>query len=140
MKTLFLNPPSFEGFDGGAGSRYQAKREIRSFWYPTWLAQPAALVPNSKLVDAPAAGLSLADVLRLANRYELLVMHTSTPSFGSDVHVAEACSCQELCELVGFFDPPRKPWRHQAGCGHGKVKLLDMMCVPRRHGQPPARM
>ena len=46
MKTLFLNPPSYEGFDGGAGSRYQAKREIRSFWYPTWLAQPAALVPG----------------------------------------------------------------------------------------------
>jgi len=46
-RTLFLNPPSFEGFDGGAGSRYQARREVRSFWYPTWLAQPAALVPDS---------------------------------------------------------------------------------------------
>ena len=22
LKTLFLNPPSFEGFDGGAGARY----------------------------------------------------------------------------------------------------------------------
>ena len=32
MKTLFLQPPSFDGFDGGAGSRYQAKREIKSFW------------------------------------------------------------------------------------------------------------
>jgi len=63
LKALFLNPPSFEGFDGGAGSRYQAKREIRSFWYPTWLAQPAALVPGSRLVDAPARGLSLDDVL-----------------------------------------------------------------------------
>jgi len=44
MRTLFLQAPSFDGFDGGAGSRYQARREIRSFWYPTWLAQPAALV------------------------------------------------------------------------------------------------
>ena len=34
MKTLFLQAPSYDGFDGGAGSRYQAKREIRSFWYP----------------------------------------------------------------------------------------------------------
>ncbi len=57
MKTLFLQPPSFDGFDGGAGSRYQARREIRSFWYPTWLAQPAALVPGSKLIDAPPARL-----------------------------------------------------------------------------------
>ena len=90
MKTLFLHPPSFEGFDGGAGSRYQARREVRSFWYPTWLAQPAALVPDSKLVDAPPAGLRLADVLPLAAQYELLVMHTSTPSFASDLKVAEA--------------------------------------------------
>jgi hopanoid biosynthesis associated radical SAM protein HpnJ len=89
-RTLFLNPPSFEGFDGGAGSRYQAKREIRSFWYPTWLAQPAALVPDSKLIDAPARGLSLEDVLPAASEYELLVMHTSTPSFHADVKVAEA--------------------------------------------------
>jgi hopanoid biosynthesis associated radical SAM protein HpnJ len=90
MKTLFLHPPSFDGFDGGAGSRYQAKREIRSFWYPTWLAQPAALVPDSRLIDAPPAKLKLADVLPIADEYELAVLHTSTPSFASDVRVAEA--------------------------------------------------
>src|SRR6266436_3527766 len=90
MKTLFLHPPSFDGFDGGAGSRYQAKREIRSFWYPTWLAQPAALVPGSKLIDAPPARLRLDDVLPLAGDYALAVLHTSTPSFASDVKVAEA--------------------------------------------------
>ncbi len=90
MRTLFLNPPSFAGFDGGAGSRYQAKREIRSFWYPTWLAQPAALVPDSRLIDAPPRGLSLEDILPLATGYELAVLHTSTPSFASDIRVAEA--------------------------------------------------
>src|SRR5258705_11085299 len=90
MKTLFLQPPSFDGFDGGAGSRYQARREIRSFWFPTWLAQPAALVKDSKLVDAPPARLGLDDVLPLAGDHELMVMHTSTPSFANDVKVAEA--------------------------------------------------
>jgi hopanoid biosynthesis associated radical SAM protein HpnJ len=90
MKTLFLHPPSFEGFDGGAGSRYQARREIRSFWYPTWLAQPAALVPGSKLVDAPPARVTLDQVLPMARDYDLAVLHTSTPSFASDVRVAEA--------------------------------------------------
>src|SRR5260221_11532617 len=89
MKTLFLHPPSFDGFDGGAGSRYQARREIRSFWYPTWLAQPAALVPGSRLIDPPPARVRLADVLPLAGDYELLVLHTSTPSFAADVKVAE---------------------------------------------------
>src|SRR3954469_1267687 len=90
MKTLFLQPPSFDGFDGGAGSRYQAKREIRSFWFPTWLAQPAALVPGSRLIDAPPARLSLDAVLAEARDYEVAVMHTSSPSFPSDVKVAEA--------------------------------------------------
>src|SRR5204863_3594788 len=90
LRTLFLHPPSYDGFDGGAGARYQARREIRSFWYPTWLAQPAALVPGSKLIDAPPARLRLDDVLPLARDYELVVMHTSTPSFAADVKVAQA--------------------------------------------------
>ncbi len=102
MKTLFLNPPSFEGFDGGAGSRYQARREIRSFWYPTWLAQPAALVPNSRLIDAPARGLALDDILPLAGDYELAILHTSTPSFASDVRVAEALKGANPKLMIGF--------------------------------------
>jgi hopanoid biosynthesis associated radical SAM protein HpnJ len=102
LKTLFLHPPSYEGFDGGAGSRYQAKREIRSFWYPTWLAQPAALVPGSKLVDAPPAGLGLDDVLPLAQQYELCILHTSSPSFPGDVQVAEALKRANPDLLVGF--------------------------------------
>jgi len=90
MKTLFLQPPSFDGFDGGAGSRYQAKREIKSFWFPTWLAQPAALVPGSKLIDAPPARISLDTVIAEARQHDLVIMHTSTPSFASDVKVAAA--------------------------------------------------
>jgi hopanoid biosynthesis associated radical SAM protein HpnJ len=102
MKTLFLHPPSYEGFDGGAGSRYQARREIRSFWYPTWLAQPAALVPGSRLIDAPPARLSLNQVLPLARDYDLLVLHTSTPSFASDVKVAEALRDVNPALKIGF--------------------------------------
>ena len=90
MRTLFLQAPSFEGFDGGAGSRYQARREIRSFWYPTWLAQPAALVEGSKLIDAPPHGLKLADIAPRARDYDLVVLHTSSPSFASDVKAIEA--------------------------------------------------
>src|ERR1700749_4559893 len=90
LKTLFLQAPSFEGFDGGAGSRYQAKREIKSFWYPTWLAQPAALIPGSRLIDSPPARRTLDDVLKVSNESDLVVMHTSTPSFETDVKVAAA--------------------------------------------------
>ncbi|HVJ55251.1 MAG TPA: hopanoid biosynthesis associated radical SAM protein HpnJ [Aliidongia sp.] len=102
MKTLFLQAPSFEGFDGGAGSRYQAKREIKSFWFPTWLAQPAALIPGSTLIDAPPARLGMADVLPLAKTHDLIVMHTSTPSFASDVKVAAALRNENPNLKIGF--------------------------------------
>jgi hopanoid biosynthesis associated radical SAM protein HpnJ len=102
LRTLFLHPPSFEGFDGGAGARYQARREVRSFWYPTWLAQPAALVPGSRLVDAPPSGLGLDDVVPLARDYDLAVVHTSTPSFAHDVRVAEALKAANPALRIGF--------------------------------------
>jgi len=102
MKTLFINPPSFEGFDGGAGSRYQARREIRSFWYPTWLAQPAAMVPGSRLIDAPPDGLSVEQVAPLARDYELVVLHTSTPSFANDAKFAATLKEHNPEVMVGM--------------------------------------
>ncbi|MGH3745258.1 MAG: hopanoid biosynthesis associated radical SAM protein HpnJ [Mycobacteriales bacterium] len=101
-RTLFLHPPSYDGFDGGAGARYQARREVRSFWYPTWLAQPAALVAGSKLVDAPAAGLSLDDVRPMGRDYDLAVLHTSAPSFPGDVRVAEALKRENPSLRIGL--------------------------------------
>src|SRR6266481_1433369 len=88
LRTLFLHPPSPDGFDGGAGSRYQAKREIRSFWYPTWLAPPD--------------GLALDDVRPFARQYDLCVLHTSTPSFPGDVAVAEALKAENPRLLIGM--------------------------------------
>ncbi len=102
LRTLFLHPPSYEGFDGGAGARYQAKREIRSFWYPTWLAQPAALVPGSRLIDAPPEDLTIDDIRPSASGYDLAVLHTSTPSFASDVRVAEALKAENPALRIGF--------------------------------------
>jgi len=102
LRTLFLHPPSADGFDGGAGSRYQAKREIRSFWYPTWLAQPAALVPGSRLIDAPPDGLTLDDIRPRARDYDLCVMHTSTPSLAGDLKVAEALKDENPRLVVGM--------------------------------------
>ncbi|NLP64766.1 hopanoid biosynthesis associated radical SAM protein HpnJ [Paraburkholderia sacchari] len=103
MKTLFLQAPSYDGFDGGAGSRFQTKREIKSFWYPTWLAQPAALVEGSRLVDAPADGLSLETTLDIAQAYELVIIHTSSPSFPSDVQFAEHLKRRKPSILIGMI-------------------------------------
>jgi hopanoid biosynthesis associated radical SAM protein HpnJ len=102
MRTLFLQAPSYSGFDGGAGSRYQARREIRSFWYPTWLAQPAALVPGSKLIDAAPHGVDLAAVTAQARDFDLAVLHTSTPSFASDVKCIEALKTANPAIRAGF--------------------------------------
>jgi hopanoid biosynthesis associated radical SAM protein HpnJ len=101
-KTLFVNPPSWQGFDGGAGSRYQAKREIRSFWFPTWLAQPAALIPGSRLVDAPPHDLTRDDVLRIARDYESVVIHTSAPTLRGDAELAEALKSQQRDISIGL--------------------------------------
>src|SRR6266853_4325652 len=60
MRTLFLHPPSFDGFDGGAGARYQMKRD-------------------------------------------LVVMHTSTPSFKSDVKTADMIRAANPDIRIGFI-------------------------------------
>lgn len=87
-RALFLNPPSYEGFDGGAGSRYQAKREVRSFWYPTWLAQAAAFIPESKVLDAPVEEKDLEDTLRAGQGFDIIVIYTSTGGFINDAALA----------------------------------------------------
>jgi hopanoid biosynthesis associated radical SAM protein HpnJ len=102
VKTLFLNPPSFDGFDGGAGSRYQARREIKSFWYPTWLAQPAALVPDSKLIDAPPHDVTVDQALDAAADNELVIIHTSTPTLPNDIKFVRTLKERKPETVVGF--------------------------------------
>jgi len=45
-------------------------------------------VPGSRLLDAPADGLSVAQTLDIARDYDLVIIHTSTPSFPGDVRFA----------------------------------------------------
>jgi hopanoid biosynthesis associated radical SAM protein HpnJ len=101
-KALFLSPPSFDGFDGGAGARYQARREVTSFWYPTWLAQPAALVPGSRLLDCPPSNIGMEECLRIARDYDHVIINTSTPSLRNDCKVAEAIKSQKGSTVIGF--------------------------------------
>ena len=102
MKILFLQAPTFDGFDGGAGSRYQARREIRSFWYPTWLAQAAAMVPDGKLIDAPPHDTSLEEVVAQVKDFDAVVCHTSTPSFPVDTRVLDALKAAKPGLKVGL--------------------------------------
>src|SRR5277367_3435736 len=90
MKTLFLNPPSFEKFDGGAGPRSPATREIESYCYPVWLTYPAGMLPGSRLLDGPPDHISPAQVVEIAKDYEFVVLFTSTVGFNSDLRMAKA--------------------------------------------------
>ena len=85
LKTLFLNPPSFENFDGGASSRWPATREIESYWYPVWLAYPAGMLEGSRLLDAPPHHVSAEETIELGKQYDFLVLFTSTPGFPGDI-------------------------------------------------------
>lgn len=105
MRTLFLNPPSFHGFDGGAGSRYQAKREVRSLWYPTWLAQAAALIEGSRVVDAPADDLEIEDVLKISRDFDLVVIYAGTATFTNDSMTAACIKEQRPDMTIGFVGP-----------------------------------
>jgi hopanoid biosynthesis associated radical SAM protein HpnJ len=143
MKTLFLNPPSFDGFDGGAGSRYQARREIRSFWYPTWLAQPAAMVPGSRLIDAPADGLSADTIAPLAKEYELVVMHTSTPSFANDAKFAARLKEVNPDVVVGMVGAhvgvlPEQSMKAAPAVDWLAIGEFDYTCVDVASGMPLA--
>jgi len=89
LKTLFLNPPSFENFDGGAGSRWPATREIESYWYPVWLAYPAGMLEGARLLDAPSHHVSAEETINIARDYEFLVLFTSTPGFPGDIRLVK---------------------------------------------------
>jgi hopanoid biosynthesis associated radical SAM protein HpnJ len=104
-RTLLLNPPSFQDFDGGAGSRYQATREVTSFWYPTWLCYPAGLIPGSRVVDAPPENLSVSQVAAMASDYELAVLFTSSPSFKHDLETIARLKEKNSRLLVGLLGP-----------------------------------
>ncbi|MEY3402899.1 MAG: Hopanoid methylase, partial [Cyanobacteriota bacterium] len=56
----------------------------------------------SRLVDAPPHGQTVDDVLKIAKDYELVIMHTSTPSLANDVKCAEAIKQQNPNVQVGF--------------------------------------
>ena len=61
------------------------------------------MVETSRLIDAPPHKTSLADVLPLAKQNDLLVLHTSVPSFKSDVKVAEAMKAENPDLKIGMI-------------------------------------
>src|ERR1700710_1392267 len=106
LKTLFLNPPSFENFDGGASSRWPATREIESYWYPVWLAYPAGMLEGSRLLDAPPHHVSADETIEIAKGFEFLVLFTSTVGWSGDHALAQAIKKANPTIKIAFVGPP----------------------------------
>ncbi len=105
LRTLLLNPPSFEGFDGGASSRWPATREIASYWYPVWLAYPAKMIPQARLLDAPPHGIGVKETLEIAKDYDFVVLFTSAPGLHNDIKMAEMFKAQNPSVKIAFVGP-----------------------------------
>src|SRR5947207_10403608 len=105
LRTLFLNPPSFENFDGGASSRWPATREIESYWYPVWLAYPAGMLEGSRVLDAPPHHVSPVATVEISKEYDLVVLFTSTPGFANDVRLAEEMKKAKPGIKIAFVGP-----------------------------------
>src|SRR5579883_966465 len=125
LKTLLLNPPSFENFDGGASSRWPATREIESYWYPVWLAYPAGMLEGSRLLDAPPHHVSAQETIEIAKGYEFLVLFTSTPGWTGDQKLAEAIKRAHPSIRIAFVGPPvtTSPDRALNEC-----EVIDFVC------------
>ena len=105
LRTLLLNPPGYSDFDGGAGARYQNRREVWSNWYPIWLAYPAGMIDGARLLDAQAQHLSMDETLFVARDFDHVVMYTSSPTLPGDALVAAAIKAQRPDTLVGMVGP-----------------------------------
>src|ERR1700751_5493754 len=141
LKTLFLNPPSFENFDGGAGSRWPATREIESYWYPVWLAYPAGMLEGARLLDAPPHHISGEETIEIAEDYEFLVLFTSTPGFPGDIRLAQAIKDVNPNIKICFVGPhvtvlPEKSLRECSAIDLVARKEFDYTVVEYAQGKP----
>ena len=141
LKTLFLNPPSFENFDGGAGSRWPATREIESYWYPVWLAYPAGMLEGARLLDAPPHYISAEQTIEIAKDYEFLVLFTSTPGFPGDIGLARAIKTANPKIKIAFVGPhvsvlPEKSLRDCPAIDFVARKEFDFAVVDYAKGKP----
>ena len=141
MKTLLLNPPSFEKFDGGASSRWPATREIESYWYPVWLGYPAAMIKESRLLDAPPHHIGPEETIGIAADYDFVVFFTSTAGFQSDVRMAEAMKSRKPDIKIAFVGPhvsvlPEKSLRASEAIDFVTHKEFDFAVTDFAAGKP----
>src|SRR5215472_19242207 len=141
LKTLLLNPPSFENYDGGASSRWPATREIESYWYPVWLAYPAGMLEGSRLLDASPHKVDAKQTIEIGKEYEFLVLFTSTPGFQGDIKLAAAMKAANPKLKICFVGPhvttlPEQSLKEGAAIDFVVRKEFDYAVVEYANGKP----
>ena len=141
MKTLFLNPPSFEGYDGGASSRWPATREVESYWYPVWLTYPAGMLPDSRLLDASPHKITVQQTIDIARNYEFVVLFTSTAGFESDLRLARGMREARPDLKIAFVGPHVQVQPDASLAASGEIDFVvrgefDHAVVEFARGQP----
>lgn len=136
MEILFLNPPYLPRFS--RSQRSPAVTRSGTLYYPMWLAYAASYAQAQghrvRLVDAPADGLTLADVTGQPPP-GLVVVETSTPSIESDMQVASHLASRwpnaHVC-LVGTHvtamptDTLRRCRAHSVARGEFDLTITDL--------------
>src|SRR6516164_7842344 len=145
MKTLFLNPPSFKLFDGGAGSRWPATREIESYWYPVWLAYPAGMLEGSRLLDAPSHKVSPEQTVQIARDYDFVALFTSTVGFQNDLRLAHMMKEAKPGLKIAFVGPPVQAQPIESLKASEDIDFVvrgefDYALVEFAQGKPPAEI
>src|SRR5260221_9874768 len=141
LKTLFLNPPSFENFDGGASSRWPATREIESYWYPVWLTYPAGMIPGSRLLDASPHKVNWQQTIQICKDYEFLILFTSTVGLESDVKLIRKIKEVNPSMKIAFVGPtghikPDETLNASADIDFVTRGEFDHSVVEYAHGKP----
>src|SRR5258705_529554 len=141
MKTLLMNPPSFENFDGGASSRWPATREIESYWYPVWLTYPAGMIPGSRLLDASPHKVNWQQTIQICKDYEFLILFTSTVGLESDVKLIRKIKEVNPGMRIAFVGPtghikPDETLNASADIDFVTRGEFDHSVVEYAHGKP----
>lgn len=109
MKIYLLNPPFHKKFSRSQRSPAVTKSGV--IYYPIWLAYATGVLEKAgfsvRLVDAPAKGLDLTDVLRQIAEFKprLVVLDSSTPSIENDLGVAEAIHAKNPDTFIALAGP-----------------------------------
>lgn len=109
MNIFVLNPPFHKKFSRSQRSPAVIKSGV--IYFPIWLAYATGVLEKAgfsvRLVDAPARGLDLTDVLQQIDEFKprLVVLDTSTPSIENDLGVAESIHARIPNAFIALVGP-----------------------------------